>query len=66
MPSGAELYISCTVLATFELTNNKKKNIDFIYININLHCTAAKVGYYNSEGIVSKKIYNSEGIVLKY
>ena len=60
MPSIAERYISCTVLATFELTNNKKKYIYiyiyifFIYININLHCTTARVGYYNSEGIVLK------------
>ena len=57
MPSRAERYISCTVLATFELTNNKKKYIYiyfFIYININLHCTTARVGYYNSEGIVLK------------
>ena len=56
MPSRAERYISCTVLATFELTNNKKIYIYifFIYININLHCTTARVGYYNSEGIVLK------------
>ena len=56
MPSRAERYISCTVLATFELTNNKYIYIYiyFIYININLHCTTARVGYYNSEGIVLK------------
>ena len=55
MPSRAERYISCTVLATFELTNNKIYiYIYIIYININLHCTTARVGYYNSEGIVLK------------